>query len=530
MLMRVGRVGAIGRSAAVTVAAAPAPTPTPTPTPAPNYLASVGTAPYAAYGSQRTVSGYSGPIYRLRRTSDDAVQDFACATSSDYPDYAAIATWAGSPDVRVVRWYDQTGNGRHLDAVSQAMEPWLLTTTPQDGVIPLVFDHTDMRMSVGGLSLDLLNYATFVVENRETLQRESATLQLSNEAGTTAYQGYAGWLRSSSPAGAVFQNNQWNPPRMRVFGWSNNGDTNMDHYGFLLKTNTEHRTGRQWNSTLPPQSAQRLTIGYNTVGSTANMRARMSAVVIYPTQLSSADGISVLASLRTAYKVMPNGTWDYVVRHIGDSIAEGSTTRKLRTASSWLRDSLTKNALVFNQGVGGETMSSAYSARVSRYGGTNNVFTGVQSVDFIQSATNDLAGGAGATLRMAPALYDQAALFVAYLKGQGKKVVLCTVLPRADGSWQANPDYEVQRLAYNDLVRANSAGADYVLDLAANPVMGDTTNLADTTIWSDLIHPSSLGQRYLAGAPSGTYANTHTYYHALQEVLRTATGNPAYVL
>ena len=501
------------------------------PNPAPNYLANVGTAPYAAYGSQRTVSGYSGPLYQLRRTSDDAVQDFACATSSDYPDYAAIVAWAGSPDVRVVRWYDQTGNGRHMDAVSQAMEPWLLTATPQDGVIPLVFDHTDMRMSVGGLSVDLLNYSTFVVENRETLQRDSSTLELSNEAATTAYHGFTGWLRSSA-AGPVFQSGQWNAPRMRVLGWSPvtaSPTTDIDIYGFASKTATANRSRRQWNSALPAQSAQRLTIGRNTVGSTDQMRARISSVVLYPSTLSTADGDAAFASLRTAYKVMPNPTWAYVVRHIGDSIAEGSTTRKLRTMSSHLRDNLTKNALVFNQGIGGDTMGSGYGARVSRYGGTNNVFTGVQSVDFIQYGTNDLSGGAGDASRMAAALNTKLTDFVTYLKGQGKKVVACTILPRSDGNWMAQPDYEVQRLAYNDLVRANSAGADYVLDLASNPVIGDGANTADTSIYSDLIHLSNLGQAYAAGAPSGTYANTHTYYHALQQVLRTALADPAYV-
>ena len=104
-------------------------------------------------------------------------------------------------------------------------------------------------------------------------------------------------------------------------------------------------------------------------------------------------------------------------------------------------------------------------------------------------------------------------------------VVVATILPRTGGSWDAAA--EARRVEYNNAVRGNAAMADAVLDLTANPTMGNG-NESDTTLYPDGLHPSSLGYAYLAGAPGGIYADPQTYYAKLRDVLGTTSLGPAY--
>lgn len=51
---------------------------------------------------------------RIRRTNDDAEQDIGF-DADGYVDVAAIASFCGTNSGQMSRWYDQSGNGRHLD-------------------------------------------------------------------------------------------------------------------------------------------------------------------------------------------------------------------------------------------------------------------------------------------------------------------------------------------------------------------------------------------------------------------------------
>jgi len=103
---------------------------------------------------------------------------------------------------------------------------------------------------------------------------------------------------------------------------------------------------------------------------------------------------------------------------------------------------------------------------------------------------------------------------------------VATHLPRTGGSWDAAA--EARRVAYNDAVRGNTAAADAVLDLSANPTMGNG-NAGNTTLYPDGLHPSSLGYAYLAGAQSGIYAAPQTYLAALTTILRGTFLGGSYV-
>jgi lysophospholipase L1-like esterase len=116
------------------------------------------------------------------------------------------------------------------------------------------------------------------------------------------------------------------------------------------------------------------------------------------------------------------------------------------------------------------------------------------SVLLIQQGTNDLFGGS-----TAPHLYENVLKpFVALSKAAGFYVAVNTILPRKDSGWMSDPVHEEQRLEYNKMVRANSIGADTVIDVAADPEIGDRSDPATSPHYADGIHLRQSGQERLA--------------------------------
>lgn len=145
---------------------------------------------------------------------------------------------------------------------------------------------------------------------------------------------------------------------------------------------------------------------------------------------------------------------------------------------------------IHNVSVPGKAMEAGYGQRaVELFPFQNNQ---VPSVLLIQQGCNDLYYGTKADLLYRAIL----APFVSSARTAGFYVVVNTVLPREDGGW--TPAMEQQRISYNALVRANSAGADAVNDVAADPQIGDGTNPARSPLYADAVHPNRAGQERLA--------------------------------
>lgn len=98
----------------------------------------------AAFSMRRLLSAYSGPILRLRRSSDNAESDFGATTSGDL-DTASIATWLGGANGYVVTWYDQSGNGLHATQTTAAYQP-LYVASGWNGKPVVRFDGGDDRL------------------------------------------------------------------------------------------------------------------------------------------------------------------------------------------------------------------------------------------------------------------------------------------------------------------------------------------------------------------------------------------------
>jgi lysophospholipase L1-like esterase len=116
------------------------------------------------------------------------------------------------------------------------------------------------------------------------------------------------------------------------------------------------------------------------------------------------------------------------------------------------------------------------------------------SVLLIQQGTNDLFGGSTAAHLYGNILKP----FVSLSQAAGFYVAVNTVLPRRDSGWISDPAHEQQRLEYNDLVRANSIGADAVIDVAADSEIGDRSDPGSSPHYADGVHLRQSGQERLA--------------------------------
>jgi hypothetical protein len=94
-----------------------------------------------AYSTRRLLTAYTGSLLRIRRSSDNAEQDFGYDGSGNL-DTAAVATFIGAGSGNIMTWYDQSGSGHNATQATHAERP-LYVASGQNGRPVLRFDDTD---------------------------------------------------------------------------------------------------------------------------------------------------------------------------------------------------------------------------------------------------------------------------------------------------------------------------------------------------------------------------------------------------
>lgn len=94
-----------------------------------------------AFSTKLVRSSYKGPIFNIRRSTDNALKDFYVDTAGTNIGDAylgagtSLATWLGGGTAYVATWYDQSGLGLHVSQSTQSRQPTLVNGKP-------VFDKT----------------------------------------------------------------------------------------------------------------------------------------------------------------------------------------------------------------------------------------------------------------------------------------------------------------------------------------------------------------------------------------------------
>ena len=90
----------------------------------------------AAYSVRRLRTAYTGPLMRVRRSSDNTEQDIGYG-GDGWLDEAALLSFVGAGSGYVKTWYDQSGNSRDVSQATTANQPRIVNA----GVLEEVGSH-----------------------------------------------------------------------------------------------------------------------------------------------------------------------------------------------------------------------------------------------------------------------------------------------------------------------------------------------------------------------------------------------------
>lgn len=131
------------------------------------------------------VSDYNGPIIRLRRSNDNTEKDFYW-DDNDIVNIDEINNWAGSDQVFISTWYDQSGLDRHAVQSDFNKQPQFFANASMpyftgDGTD----DHLEINESIQNVTNSGVNGTVILIANATTKSQHSfGVLQGANRWST----------------------------------------------------------------------------------------------------------------------------------------------------------------------------------------------------------------------------------------------------------------------------------------------------------------------------------------------------------
>ena len=177
----------------------------------------------AAYSLRSLSNSYADPVVTVRRSSDDAEEDFTAAEVAD----GTLAAFCGAGDGFVYRWWDQSGNANHAVAAADANEPQIVDSgvvITDEGFPAIRFDETPKYLNGGGVGLGDV-FSVFLIYR--TLSSSTSLDSLVNTYATFQSGLGAKGLQMSESQSAFFVSSGTSTTLIR---------TDIDPYGFENKT------------------------------------------------------------------------------------------------------------------------------------------------------------------------------------------------------------------------------------------------------------------------------------------------------
>jgi hypothetical protein len=115
----------------------------------------------AAYSLRSLTLYYTGPVVRVRRSSDNTESDFTATQVSD----GTLTTFCGAGNGFVQTWYDQSGNGRHATQTTAGNQPQIVSSGSllTDNSKPCVlFDGSNDSLRADALASSFIGQQKFI--------------------------------------------------------------------------------------------------------------------------------------------------------------------------------------------------------------------------------------------------------------------------------------------------------------------------------------------------------------------------------
>jgi lysophospholipase L1-like esterase len=233
-------------------------------------------------------------------------------------------------------------------------------------------------------------------------------------------------------------------------------------------------------------------IGDTDVSAGYTQQAYFSAFICYGRVLNTTEKTAMQVALQRVFS--SNITPTKRVMFDGDSIVSAGTSPTVLFYNGFTKQVTTRlppYVAVYNAGSGGsqiQTKAANYAAT-----GLHDLVIAYSDrrVVFLLAGTNDLTIGA----RTAAQIYADIQTYAGLVRADGGKIIVSTILPNS--AWDATQ--QTTRNTLNTSIRTNWASfADGLADFALDPVMGPQAAASDLTLYLDGLHPTELGNRYLA--------------------------------
>lgn len=118
-----------------------------------------------AYSVRKLRSAYSGSCIRVRRSSDNTESDIGFAANA--LDTSALLSFCSPGDAYVVKWYDQSGNGRDLAQPTATLQPKIVNVavvlTAAGGKPAITYDGSNDMLTGAALS-QLITVSTYIFQ------------------------------------------------------------------------------------------------------------------------------------------------------------------------------------------------------------------------------------------------------------------------------------------------------------------------------------------------------------------------------
>jgi lysophospholipase L1-like esterase len=465
-----------------------------------------GDLPAACYGTGKLRAAYTGPLLRVVNPQTQAAADIFALPSGALDrgalDLGALrAAMHGADYVQVETLYDQCG---HNDATqpNPANRPDISPRVSMGSGLGIALDGSTMQGIAKNMILPkslawrglTASSQVAVVEFRAWFE-ENASISVLEDAHPPAKYS-TGWGYGSSSAYyvtitaddlvALHALNTKPSPRAPatpfVTGYVSGGDGTS-----LWMDNFRAQTPVHFN----PRVAGGMIGGSEFLPSFGYID--LAELLIYSRALTPAEQARANAASYRAFGLTPQlrDTIDIV----GDSIGEGHGSQ---LNLSWPRQMLPllhrpyvlSNASI--AGISAAAMRPLASLVFFERGFLNG---NARRVVFLDLGSNDLVAQA-----KAPDIYNNLCKIVMNAHRAGAKVIIATILPRGGLRLFGTPpgDDETQRLTLNTMLRANRAGADALVDFAADPIMGSYQAVLNPADYKDTIHPTTQGYVHLA--------------------------------
>lgn len=430
-------------------------------------FAQVSVSPAFLYSTARMVSAYNGSAIRVLRPSDSAEQDIGF--SGNRLDETSLYGFLGTETGKVLKLYDQSGNGNHTDTQ--------------------VADAN--RFSIG---FNLRHNGNLVLMGSAALYTLPAALTF-DRRGSTFYTvadtlfGLHGYWRvgSSGDPYQISTNGSWNNVTPALYPAFN--PSVVEYYlgasSVIESFNAETRTAAA-------KSAGTETGGIiGTSDSSYKFNGYGSCWIGYTSALSSSDRSTVKTALNYAFGTTLD-TPTARVLFVGDSITVGSAGTLSYGFARRTQRAL-PNTVMCNQYAGAGNQVQNYVANYSTSQGKIilTTYTSTSPVVFLHMGTNDLTIGG----RTAAQIYSDIQSYAALVKADGARIIISTLLPNS--AWTAGQ--QTTRNDLNSSIRSGWASfADGLCDFANDAVMGPQAAASNTSLYSDGLHPTDTGHQYLS--------------------------------